>query len=77
MSKRKLDKNNGKELDAFNELIDKQIKDFDEHNYGTDNELVAKHHDLVRMLLMNQDGFITENNQLDVLQMVMNYMIKC
>lgn len=66
MSKRKLDKNNGKELDAFNELIDKQIKDFDEHNYGTDNELVAKHHDLVRMLLMNQDGFITENNQLDV-----------
>lgn len=51
MSKRKLDKNNGKELDAFNELIDKQIKDFDEHNYGTDNELVAKHHDLVQCYL--------------------------
>lgn len=66
VSKRKLDKNNGKELDAFNELIDRQIKEFDEHQYGTDNQLVAKHHDLVRMLLMNQDGFITENNQLDV-----------
>ncbi|MBL3397918.1 cardiolipin synthase [Staphylococcus pasteuri] len=66
VSKRKLDKNNGNELDAFNELIDKQIKEFDEKTYDTDNQLVKKHHDLVRMLLMNQDGFITENNHLDL-----------
>lgn len=66
VSKRKLDKNNGDELDAFNQLIEDQIKSFDNHNYGTNNPLIKKHHDLVRMLLMNQDGFLTENNKLDL-----------
>ncbi|ARB77913.1 cardiolipin synthase [Staphylococcus lugdunensis] len=66
VSKRKMEKHNGKELNAFKQLIDDQIKSFDKHNYGTSNELVTTHHDLVRMLLMNQDGFLTENNQVDV-----------
>lgn len=66
VSKRKMEKHNGKELNAFKQLIDNQIKSFDKHNYGTSNELVTTHHDLVRMLLMNQDGFLTENNQVDV-----------
>ncbi|KXA37512.1 cardiolipin synthase [Staphylococcus lugdunensis] len=66
VSKRKIEKHNGKELNAFKQLIDDQIKSFDKHNYGTSNELVTTHHDLVRMLLMNQDGFLTENNQVDV-----------
>ena len=57
VSKRKMEKHNGKELNAFKQLIDDQIKSFDKHNYGTSNELVTTHHDLVRMLLMNQDGF--------------------
>ena len=52
-----MEKHNGKELNAFKQLIDDQIKSFDKHNYGTSNELVTTHHDLVRMLLMNQDGF--------------------
>ena len=66
VSKRKMEKHNGKELNAFKQLIDDQIKSFDKHNYGTSNELVTTHHDLVRMLLMSQDGFLTENNQVDV-----------
>ncbi len=28
-------------------------------------EQVQKHHDLVRMLLIDQDGFLTENNKVD------------
>ncbi|SUK19247.1 cardiolipin synthetase [Staphylococcus aureus] len=35
-----------------------------------------KHHDLVRMLLMDQDGFLTENNKLIISLMEMIYMIK-
>ena len=35
-----------------------------------------KHHDLVRMLLMDQDGFLTENNKLIILLTEMIYMIK-
>lgn len=65
VSARKLNKNNGNMLTDFDALLKQQIESFDKGNYGTDNKQVQKHHDLVRMLLMDQDGFLTENNKID------------
>lgn len=65
VSARKLNKNNGNVLTDFDALLKQQIESFDKGNYGTDNKQVQKHHDLVRMLLMDQDGFLTENNKID------------
>ncbi len=65
VSARKLNKNNGNVLTDFDGLLKQQIESFDKGNYGTDNKQVQKHHDLVRMLLMDQDGFLTENNKVD------------
>ena len=55
--KRKMEKNNGKELDTFKSVIKDQVKQFDAHNYQTDNQQVTKHRDLIRMLLNKQDAF--------------------
>ncbi|GBV42511.1 cardiolipin synthase [Staphylococcus aureus] len=65
VSARKLNKNNGNVLTDFDALLKQQIESFDKGNYGTDNKQVQKHHDLVRMLLMDQDGFLTENNKIN------------
>ena len=50
-------KNNGDELNAFEDLVQDQIDSFDKHNYGYINDQVIKHRDLIRMLLMKQDAF--------------------
>lgn len=52
-----MEKNNGKELDTFKSVIKDQVKQFDAHNYQTDNQQVTKHRDLIRMLLNKQDAF--------------------
>ena len=54
---KKMEKNNGKELDTFKSVIKDQVKQFDAHNYQTDNQQVTKHRDLIRMLLNKQDAF--------------------
>lgn len=59
-------KNNGDELHAFEDLVQDQIDSFDKHNYGYINDQVIKHRDLIRMLLMKQDAFLTENNKIDL-----------
>ncbi|PNM80757.1 cardiolipin synthase [Staphylococcus haemolyticus] len=66
VSKRKMEKNNGKELDTFKSVIKDQVKQFDAHNYQTDNQQVTKHRDLIRMLLNKQDAFLTEDNHIDL-----------
>ncbi|MFS4464177.1 cardiolipin synthase [Staphylococcus haemolyticus] len=66
VSKRKMEKNNGKELDTFKSVIKEQVKQFDAHNYQTDNQQVTKHRDLIRMLLNKQDAFLTEDNHIDL-----------
>ncbi|AMW23273.1 cardiolipin synthase [Staphylococcus haemolyticus] len=66
VSKRKMEKNNGKELDTFKNVIKDQVKQFDAHNYQTDNQQVTKHRDLIRMLLNKQDAFLTEDNHIDL-----------
>ncbi len=59
VSARKLNKNNGNVLTDFDGLLKQQIESFDKGNYGTDNKQVQKHHDLVRMLLIEyRTGFI-------------------
>ena len=58
--------NNGKELDTFKSVLKDQVKQFDAHNYQTDNQQVTKHRDLIRMLLNKQDAFLTENNHIDL-----------
>ena len=55
--KKKNGENNGKELDTFKSVIKDQVKQFDAHNYQTDNQQVTKHRDLIRMLLNKQDAF--------------------
>lgn len=65
VSSRKLNKYNGKALTEFDSLIESQIESFDKGNYGTNNKQVERHHDLIRMLLMEQDGFLTEDNTVD------------
>lgn len=65
VSARKLNKNNGKELNEFDGIIDKQVKEFEKGEYHSDNPQVKKHHDLIRMLLMDQDAFLTKNNKID------------
>ncbi len=52
-----MEKNNGDELHAFEDLVQDQIDSFDKHNYGYINDQVIKHRDLIRMLLMKQDAF--------------------
>lgn len=66
VSKKKMEKNNGDELHAFEDLVQDQIDSFDKHNYGYINDQVIKHRDLIRMLLMKQDAFLTENNKIDL-----------
>lgn len=66
VSKRKMEKNNGKELDTFKSVIKDQVKQFDAHNYQTDNQQVTKHRDLIRKLLNKQDAFLTEDNHIDL-----------
>ena len=61
-----MEKNNGKELDTFKSVIKDQVKQFDAHNYQTDNQQVTKHRDLIRMLLNKQDAFLTEDNHIDL-----------
>ena len=61
-----MEKNNGDELHAFEDLVQDQIDSFDKHNYGYINDQVIKHRDLIRMLLMKQDAFLTENNKIDL-----------
>ncbi|WP_210130056.1 cardiolipin synthase [Staphylococcus sp. GDX8P54P] len=66
VSKRKMEKNNGKELDTFKDLVDEQVKQFDAYRYQTHNQQVTKHRDLIRMLLNKQDAFLTEENHIDL-----------
>lgn len=66
VSKRKMEKNNGKELDAFKGLVNKQIQQLDTHTYQSDNDEVTKHRDLIRMLLNQQDAFLTEENKVNL-----------
>lgn len=47
-------------------VIKDQVKQFDAHNYQTDNQQVTKHRDLIRMLLNKQDAFLTEDNHIDL-----------
>ena len=76
VSKRKMEKNNGKELDVYKDLIDEQAHKIDHHNYHTENKQLQNHQDMARMLLKKQDAFITETIKLIYLLMVMNYMTK-
>lgn len=66
VSKKKLEKNNGKELDAFQDLVKAQANSFEKLNFNSPNDQVTKHHDLIRMLLMKQDAFLTENNKIEL-----------
>ncbi|MHB7917668.1 cardiolipin synthase [Staphylococcus borealis] len=66
VSKRKMEKNNGKELDTFKGVVDEQVKQFDAYRYQTHNQQVTKHRDLIRMLLNKQDAFLTEDNHIDL-----------
>lgn len=66
MSKKKMERNNGDELHDFTDLVKDQVDSFDKKNYGYTNDQVQKHHDLIRMLLMKQDAFLTENNKIDL-----------
>ncbi|MEK5169753.1 MULTISPECIES: cardiolipin synthase [Staphylococcus] len=66
VSKKKLEKNNGKELDAFQDLVKAQADSFEKLNFNSPNDQVTKHHDLIRMLLMKQDAFLTENNKIEL-----------
>lgn len=66
VSKRKMEKNNGKELDTFKGVVDEQVKQFDAYRYQTHNQQVLKHRDLIRMLLNKQDAFLTEDNHIDL-----------
>ena len=50
---------------TFKSVIKDQVKQFDAHNYQTDNQ-VTKHRDLIRMLLNKQDAFLTEDNHIDL-----------
>ena len=61
-----MEKNNGKELDAFQDLVKAQADSFEKLNFESTNDQVEKHHDLIRMLLMKQDAFLTENNKIDL-----------
>lgn len=66
VSKRKMERNNGKELDTFKDVVEEQVKALDAHNYQTNNEQVKKHRDQIRMLLNKQDAFLTEDNKVDL-----------
>ena len=66
VSKRKMEKNNGKELDVYKDLIDEQAHKIDHHNYHTENKQLQNHQDMARMLLKKQDAFITEDNTIDL-----------
>lgn len=66
VSKRKMEKNNGKELDVYKDLIDEQAHKIDHHNYHTENKQLQNHQDMARMLLKKQDAFITEDNKIDL-----------
>ena len=61
-----MERNNGDELHDFTDLVKDQVDSFDKKNYGYTNDQVQKHHDLIRMLLMKQDAFLTENNKIDL-----------
>ena len=61
-----MERNNRDELRAFTDLVKDQVDSFDKKNYGYINDQVQKHHDLIRMLLMKQDAFLTENNKIDL-----------
>ncbi|BGE82533.1 cardiolipin synthase [Staphylococcus petrasii] len=66
VSKRKMEKNNGKELDTFKDVVKQQVEALDANNYQTNNKEVKKHLDMIRMLLMKQDAFLTEENKVDL-----------
>lgn len=66
VSKRKMEKNNGKELDVYKDLIDEQAHKIDHYNYHTENKQLQNHQDMARMLLKKQDAFITEDNKIDL-----------